>query len=403
MNPILTIINMGSRQANLSPHACQRCYSRKTKCDRQLPQCSACARSKSLCQYSNKRVDRVLSQECLRGLEKRLKTLEHSNDQLRQRLAWQSPLVHGDPELLENGCVPGARRSSGTDRTQRCESSRVPATPVSREYDPGYRERFHEPLHRTPGESTRYLGCSNGADFVQVVERVVESSSVGSGDLLQRMTEKHSAIETSSPVIRHPETRSQLPFPRLVDQVVAMPLINAYFEHWHLTFPLIYRPAFMEMVQRIYADPQVYYNDTGSAFAFDIVLALGLASSKRFEWSFGDTESYLTRASDRLDALCKARDMRSLQALLLCSEYGIHASLRDTSSEIWHLLGRATSLCMELGLQKDSSTPLSRCDIHLTGLIPQSVQVEMQRRCFWCYHNLERFVTLSVALNAASV
>lgn len=74
-----------------------------------------------------------------------------------------------------------------------------------------------------------------------------------------------------------------------------MPLINAYFEHWHLTFPLIYRPAFMEMVQRIYADPQVYYNDTGSAFAFDIVLALGLASSKRFEWSFGDTESYLTR------------------------------------------------------------------------------------------------------------
>lgn len=95
--------------------------------------------------------------------------------------------------------------------------------------------------------------------------------------------------------------------------------------------------------------------------------------------------------------------MRSLQALLLCSEYGIHASLRDTSSEIWHLLGRATSLCMELGLQKDSSTPLSRCDIHLTGLIPQSVQVEMQRRCFWCYHNLERFVTLSVALNAASV
>jgi hypothetical protein len=377
---------------NINMHACQRCYSRKTKCDRRLPQCSSCARSQSVCQYSSKRQDRHPQQDYAKLFEKRLRSLEHENQQLRRCLASQSPArIHQEPQRFEDITIAEGGDLGGVQARRNHES---PGTPLSREFncfDPQL-EKAHSParvsLQRTPGEESRYLGSSNGADFVGVVERVVESSP-NSGGLFQRLTDQHSVLDaTVAPVIQ--PTGSQHQQMVLVDQAIAMPLITAYFAHWHLIFPLLYRPAFMQIVERIYSDPEFYSNNPTCAFVFDMVLALGLVPSKRFEWSFCDTESHFSRASTRLDALSKLRDIRSLQALLLCCEYGIHASLRDTSSEIWHLLGKATCLCVELGLHRDSATKLPKCDTHLTGLMPPSVQVEMQRRCFWCYHNLER-------------
>lgn len=156
-----------------------------------------------------------------------------------------------------------------------------------------------------------------------------------------------------------------------------------------MTFPLLYRPGFMSMIEEMYHDPDVYHESPTKAFAFDMVLALGSVSSKR-GWPFGDAESHFARAVARLDELSKLRDIRSLQALLLYCKYGIHASLRDTSREMWEILGKATQLCVELGLHNEVSTVAKRCEMHLTGHIPPSLLLEVQRRCFWCYYNLER-------------
>jgi hypothetical protein len=147
----------------------------------------------------------------------------------------------------------------------------------------------------------------------------------------------------------------------------------------------------MSMMEEIYSDPNVYHQSPPKAFAFDIVLALGSVSSKK-AWPFSDTEAHFARALARLDELSKLRDIQILQALLLYCKYGIHASLRDTSTEMWEILGKATRLCVELGLHNNISTVSKRCEIHITGKIPASLLLEMQRRCFWCYYNLERWV-----------
>lgn len=243
-------------------------------------------------------------------------------------------------------------------------------------------EQSASSIQRTPGEEPRYLGSSNGVDFVDVVERVVDSSHATSG-LFGRVTDSHRMLDrVAFPSI--PQTA------RLVDREVATPLIDSYFAHWHMIFPLLYRPGFMQMVQRIYSDPNFYQQNSACAFAFDIVLALGSVPSKRVEWSYRDVESHFARALIRLNEVSALRDIRSLQALLLYCIYGIHASLRDTSREMWEILGKATRLCVEIGLHHKISKDLVRCQLHITGPIPESVQVEMQRRCFWCYHNLER-------------
>lgn len=346
--------------------ACERCHSRKTRCDRRVPRCTSCAKSQVLCKYPNRRRDR---QQYLMSIESRLQELEQENEQLRGNTQSrpQSAAEQDDSPQLPQITPP--TRPTRIDEPRHTETQQSPTT---------WSSCYHR---RTPGEEARYLGSSNGAEFVDVVERVVDSNHAGG--LFGQVTDSHRTPDRLAlPSVSQPAV--------LVDKAIAMSLIDSYFAHWHLTFPLLHQPAFMRMAEHIYSDPAVYQHNTTCAFAFDIVLALGSVPSTQIELGFTDAESHFARAVGRLDQVSSLRDIRSLQALLLYCKYSIHASLRDTSSDIWEALGRATRLVVEIGLYLDSSTPLPRCKAHITDELPASLQVEMQRQTFWCYYNLDR-------------
>lgn len=349
-------------------HACERCYARKTKCDRVLPHCSSCLKSHSRCVYSNKRRDRELQREYLRALELRVKELEDSNQQLRREAANGTA---SQPEGSANLHPSRPSSSSTADQNKNQQYSG----------DQDEADRVDDGLQRPIDEVPRYLGSSNGAGFVDVVERAIQPSQTVGG-LFGRVTDDRNA----SSEIEKPNSSEPC---GLVDRSVAMPLIESYFSHWHIIFPVIYRPAFMEMTHQMFCNPQTYQEDHARAFAIDIVLALGSISTRRME-SPMNAESHFLRALNNLNKVSSFRDIRSLQAWLLYCEYGIHASLRDTSSEMWEVLGKATRLCVELGLHLNSSKVSIRCQSHITGTLPKEVQLEMQNRCFWCYYNLER-------------
>lgn len=346
--------------------ACQRCYSRKTRCDRRTPNCTSCVKTGSSCRYPDKRRDRQRQQEYLSSVELRLQELERE----KERLAQHSPSDATPGDALQDD-VNSIHAGEGLHKSpnQNSGTRTLQSPPIS----------MHSIQH-TPCEETLYLGSSNGVGFVDLVERVVETASTGG--LFDRLANSRATSEKKPvPVVNDPA--------RLVDRALAVPLVESYFEHWHVTFPLLYQPAFMIMMEEIYSDPNVYHQSPTKAFAFDIVLALGSVSSKKV-WPFTDTEAHFARALARLDELSKLRDIRFLQALLLYCKYGIHASLRDTSTDMWEVLGKAARLCVELGLHNNVSMVSKRCEVHITGQIPASLILEMQRRCFWCYYNLER-------------
>lgn len=348
--------------------ACQRCYSRKTRCDRRTPNCTSCVKTGSSCRYPDKRRDRQRQQEYLNAVELRLQELEREKARPAQQSA--SDATPGD--VLQddvNSIHPGEGLHKSPSRNSGARALQSPTISM-------------DSIQHTPCEESRYLGSSNGVGFVDVVERVVETSSTGG--LFDRLTNSRATSDKNPlPAVNDPAN--------LVDKVLAIPLVESYFEHWHVTFPLLYRPGFMIMMEEIYTNPNVYHQSPTKAFAFDMVLALGSVSSKK-AWPFTDTEAHFARALARLGELSKFRDIRFLQTLLLYCKYGIHASLRDTSTEMWEILGKATRLCVELELHHNGSMVSKRCEVHITGQIPASLLLEMQRRCFWCYYNLERWV-----------
>ncbi|KAK4944922.1 hypothetical protein LTR10_015841 [Elasticomyces elasticus] len=242
---------------------------------------------------------------------------------------------------------------------------------------------------RKPGPHGKYLGSSAGANFIDLVESVFDDAPIPSGEMSARVSQAYSRSRLAHDTV---SLSSSLP-----DRATASRLVASYFDHWHVTFPLIYRPSFLQQVERIYSSPSQYLEDHSTAFVFNMILALGSAAAKRFEWAYKDTESYSRRAMVHFYEILKYRDLRSLQALLLCCQYGIHASLRDTADEMWDLLGQAERICVEIGLhQSVLSARNGRSDYHLTGLVPVAVRAEMQKRCFWCFYSLDRIVSVTL-------
>jgi Fungal specific transcription factor domain/Fungal Zn(2)-Cys(6) binuclear cluster domain len=370
--------------------ACDRCHKRKTRCDGRLPQCGTCVKSGVRCLYPEETNYRQAHRDQLKSMEQRLRNLERENQQLRTAKESSSQQPSGTDDT-------GAPNSN-TVESQSGAQMHKPSSPLAYHQNiaPNAAAQAETPPERrdsqakvgTPASLNRYLGTSAGIEFVDLVESVVDSPN-SSGDLFARVSDAYCKP-------RNPASNT-MPLPAIPDRATAMQLIAIYFGHWHLTFPLLYRPAFLQLADRVYKEPDFYQGHPHCAFVFDIVLALGSATSERFEWSYKDTESHYTRAMSHFNDILKLRDIRTLQALLLCCQYGIHASLRDTADEMWDLLGKAERICVEIGLhQLKSSPPKSKCDIHLTGPISLNLQAELQRRCFWCFYSLDRYYSSAI-------
>lgn len=364
--------------------ACDRCHGRKQRCDQAKPECGSCLRSGVRCAYPEKLHYRHARRLQLESLQERILSLESENESLKRD--------HAIGRTRTTSTTSNAARHSDratSESTQQRDSLDNPsAIPISTTSPPSADWSWtpHSPeAIRKPGPQGKYLGSSAGANFIDLVESVFDDAPIPAGDMSARVSQAYSrsrlAHDTVSP-------SSSLP-----DRTTASRLVASYFDHWHVTFPLVYRPSFTQLVERIYSSPNEYLEDHSSAFVFNMILALGSAAAKRFEWSYKDTESYSRRAMVHFYEILKYRDLRSLQALLLCCQYGIHASLRDTADEMWDLLGKAERICVEIGLhQSVLSARNYRSDHHLTGLVPASVRAEMQNRCFWCFYSLDRYV-----------
>ncbi|PHH59261.1 hypothetical protein CDD81_3518 [Ophiocordyceps australis] len=347
--------------------ACEECYRRKTRCDGAQPRCGSCARRGVRCVTSN---HRLIRQRRLQDLERRLQSLEKTGPSA----------LHGSGDLEQS--LVSRRESSGKQDAELSQQSPIAPTTASSAAE-----------SETRPSRGRYLGASIGVGFVDMVEQAVlgsaEATTPEPTPTFEHVSDAYRKPLASSPVV---PSSSQL---RIPSKEVALRLVAAYFAHWHVTFPLLFRPSFQELVDQIYARSDSYREDASRAFVFDAVLALGSAACNRFEWSPKDTEAHFTRAMSRLETILEYRDLRSMQAYLLCCQYGIHASMRDTGEEMWELLGKAGRLCMELDLHQ--AMPRSvRGDVHLTGEIPVAIRQEMRVRCFWCYYSLERIVSVTL-------
>jgi len=222
----------------------------------------------------------------------------------------------------------------------------------------------------------RYLGPSSGVTLARIVYSLVESAKLPSpADDNAPQDQGNLSTGDIAPVF---PVRS-----------AATSAIEAYLNHWHLTFPLICRPQFLDVVDRIYADEQYYGENAFDAFLFHMVLGMGSVNFNKPDWSAISSESHYIYAISKLEEVLSMKGLAPLRAILLVCQYSIFCSLRDTSANMWHLIGIAARLCVEMGLHRRSRAD----DFAAQGVEGGQVRldIEVRKRTFWCFYNLDRY------------
>lgn len=359
--------------------ACDRCHARKTRCDRRFPQCGACEKAGVSCVHADKLRQRNIPRGYLDSIETQVRQLQEENETLRQT-------------LVTNQAVPQQETSSSDASIDRVSSDFEPSTTNAPVSPPSSRAGSASPpdnafavevgyLSLIATGETRYLGSSSGLGLANIISTMI-SAQTGMEHDTPQVTGFRTALVAGSDTSLPP-------------LATAKPFIEAYFQHTHITFPLLHRPSFLTTVGRIYDEPGFYERDAYAAFVFDMVLAIGSSNFNRFDESAASSRRYFAMAQSKLGSVLSMDGLSSLKAILLVSQHGIFSNLRDTSASIWHLVGIGARICFELGLHLEQKQ-MGRASHgpHQTKSV--TLERELKKRCFWCLYNLDRVVSFTL-------
>ncbi|KAH7385686.1 fungal-specific transcription factor domain-containing protein [Pyrenochaeta sp. MPI-SDFR-AT-0127] len=371
--------------------ACDRCHARKTRCDRRIPSCGSCEKAGTQCLHKDKLRQRNMPRGYIDGMEKLVHELTNENAKLRRQLqcAPQTAVAPANGHAHSNSysALPSTSTFSASTQSQNAQGDADNSTSSSRS-SPGDNIIALEVgyLSLTATGETRYLGSGSGMSLANMVSSVISTQSGMSLPVEPSVSDGPVPSTGPTPPI-------DSPIPPLAD---ATPLIEAYFKHTHITFPLLHEPSFMATVGNIYEEPSYYEMHPFEAFTFDMVLAIGSSNFNRLEEPTTSAAAYYARAQSKVRRVMAMDGMKILRAILLISHHGIFSNLRDTSASIWHLVGIGARLCFEQGLHLEHGrlSGGKRNFSHRSDTIV--LEEEMKRRCFWCLYNLDRVVSFTL-------
>lgn len=177
-------------------------------------------------------------------------------------------------------------------------------------------------------------------------------------------------------------------------EAIARRLLAAYLSHDHLAFPYLDPKILINTLNMMYSTANYCESHPVGAFTMDMVFAIATVQVHRFSWhALPDAEMYHERAISRLGGALQSGGLTALQALMLLCQYRMLSVANNVSASLWHLLGMATRLGIELGLHREASYQYS------VGRLPPANEarvkrhLDIQRRCFWSLFQMDRIVS----------
>lgn len=345
--------------------ACERCRSRKNKCDGKLPECSACERAGVPCVI----VDRLTWKEKPRGhveeLEAEVKRLEARVRELEVEVT-----------QLRNGVEP----SQNEIAAQLSPLEQLAAEPTPEDVSSTIAQDI-DLLSQDVISERKYIGESSGVFFGHVLQTVLlranykhdqNATHKSFGLQIERPS---SALSASSAPCR---THVSLPLPDMAET-----LLEAFFTNRWPSLPFLHRPSFLEKhYSRVMS--LGYGADPVSLFLTLMVFALGAIDLRRRgpDLTVSHLDYFTTATTTYLYQVIERDNIETVQGLLLMAVFAIN---EPRSVNAWHVAGQAVRMAIDLGLHRTStnnSNDLQRC--------------EMKKRVFWSAYAMDR--NISVAL-----
>lgn len=453
-SPPAALSSSSSNFRNVS--ACNRCRLRKNRCDQRLPACAACEKAGVKCVGFDPITKKEIPRSYVYFLESRVAYLES--------LLEENDLKFDPPEGFAQTSVfkSSSNDANNSGREAQAHQNEVPAGNAAKRDVPGEvneQEKLNNLVSHTSqvavqGTSdSRYLGSTAGISFARVVFAAVRSSLSGAPS-------ERGGVRASKPLasgstgttmrdsffsLNKKPTFKPAPFP---SKALGIKLVDLYFEHANPQIPILHRPEFMSMFDRVYTSDKPTKREL---YMLNIVFAIGAgtivgkepekhrgskggspepsdrdapgAKRRKLEDDQRPPEEYHASAMEHLGDFLAASSsvdrpfelggaLEELQAVLLLSSFAL---LRPVAPGLWYIIGVAVRLAVDLGLHQEDlpeaesqahsrrassngspnkQLPFNGNHLKLSGR-RQSAR-DFRRRLWWCVYSFDRLVSTVV-------
>ncbi|KEQ92052.1 hypothetical protein AUEXF2481DRAFT_69079 [Aureobasidium subglaciale EXF-2481] len=345
---------------------CDRCYRRKSKCDRLQP-CASCSKSEAQCVYTDRTKERAVRPDVVDRLERRLAQAENRNKSLAAELSRiRSARSHASNDNADTNMRP---EPPSDDITSRRDDIAAQVSILS----------------TSAAGERQYLGSTSGVLFADLVRASVDVPH-----------SRHPSPPTTARTEYSPESSDdvRVELPReLPSRKLAQKLIQAYLDHDFLCYPFLIPSEIHRTLDYLYNSGLTSLS-CYELFVVDMLFAISTAQVSKYDWrQLPSAESHHARAMASIGDVLRFGGLQSLHAILLLCQYRTGSSIQDNSGSMWLLVGIAARMCFEMGLHKESAFPLTGPGNDDTTSKRYLLQ-ESKRRSFWSVLCMDRITSL---------
>ncbi|GAB7353738.1 hypothetical protein MBLNU459_g4134t1 [Dothideomycetes sp. NU459] len=366
----MKVIKVGVNSQARIAQACDRCRSKKIRCDGIRPCCSQCSSVGFECKTSDKLSRRAFPRGYTESLEERVRALEGEVRDLKDLLDEKDEkidlLSRLHSQSAQPAYLPSPRRSSLSPPSA---SQPPPAAKAD-----GFKVQ-QSPYFGGEGLTSYFAGTSSGKTLIDAFKQQVQETGRSTHDidcdsLLTDKAHVQPLDSLADPVIWKAP-------PRLESDK----MIGVFFQEWAPLFPVLHRPTFLCLYQKYIEAPDTVVDNCSHA---QLNLVFGIAALSQGSRDSQDLLSCEMQWQAALDTILTDHSMPTLQCLILAQLYCIQ---RGDHGRLLNYKALATSLSSRLGLhhsQKRFALGTSTCEI--------------RKKVFWTLYVVDCFSSVILGL-----
>ncbi|KAL0942380.1 transcriptional activator protein acu-15 [Colletotrichum truncatum] len=367
----MKVIKVGTSSQSRIAQACDRCRSKKIRCDGIRPTCSQCANVGFECRTSDKLSRRAFPRGYTESLEERVRQLESEVRELKDLLDEKDEKIdmlsrmHGNHSHHSNHRSPSVAAASahspaGSSAADGREKSGSPPK------EDTFRVQASPLLLGVENSDSYFMGPSSGRAFIEAFKRKMQENGKSCSDF---NPEAFLHIQGCHPLAPKPDQALRVP-PRLFSDRC----VNVFFQEWAPLFPVLHKPTFLHIYEEFVSDPEKVKNNHKIA---QLYLVFGIAALGSDQPDFEQIAVCEQQWQRAVEAVLMENTMVTLQCLELALLYCI---VRADYKRLQHYKGIAVGLSHRLGLHQSQKR-----------FSFGALTIETRKKVFWTLYTLDCF------------
>ncbi|KAH6604653.1 n-terminal binuclear zn cluster-containing dna binding domain-containing [Trichoderma cornu-damae] len=359
----MKVIKVGNSAQSRIAQACDRCRSKKIRCDGVRPTCSQCASVGFECRTSDKLSRRAFPRGYTESLEERVRVLEGEVRELKD-------LLDEKDEKIDMLSAMHGNNHGGPRRRPSVASMASPASPDPPKDSPSVKEdtfrvQATQLLLGVENSDSYFMGSSSGRAFVASLKRKMQDSGKPCSDFTP---DAFLHIQGCTPLVaKLSDQASKIP-PRLFSDRC----VNVFFQEWAPLFPVLHKPTFLRIYEEFVNDPERVKCNYKLAQLYLVFSLAGLSSEFPDIQQVAACEHQWTKA---LESLMLENTMSTLQCLVLALLY---CTVRADYRRLQHYKCVAVGLSHRLGLHQSQKR-----------FSFGALTLETRKKVFWTLYTLD--------------